>query len=148
MKKLTVNIVLDAPREKVWDILWNEATYPAWTAPFSEGSRVESTWEEGSKVLFLDGNNEGLVSTVAVNKPNECMSFIHVGTIKDGVEDLDSAETRKWSGASENYTLKTVDGGKTELTVDLDVTDDHKAYFEETWPKALAKLKELAEANA
>ena len=31
--------------------------------------------------------------------------------------------------------------------VDMDVTDEYKDYFKETWPKALDKLKQLAEKN-
>ena len=40
--------------------------------------------------------------------------------MKDGVEDTSSEEAkRKWQGAMENYTLKSVDG-KTEVIVDMD----------------------------
>ncbi len=147
MEKLEYTISIDAPREKVWDILWNDATYPVWTAVFSEGSRVETDWNEGSKVLFLGGEHEGMISSIAANRPNELMSFKHLGVIKNGVEDYDSETTKQWAGAHENYTLKTVDG-KTELTVDLDVTEQDKAYFLKTWPTALDKVKELAEKGA
>ena len=74
------------------------------------------------------------------------MSIKHMGIVKKGIEDLESEETRKWAGALENYTLKTVNE-KTELIVDMDVTDEFKDYFLKTWPKALDKLKELAEKN-
>jgi hypothetical protein len=53
---------------------------------------------------------------------------------------------KDWAGSTENYTLRTVNG-KTELTVDMDVVDEFKEYFQNTWPKALDKLKELAEKN-
>ncbi|SKB56451.1 hypothetical protein SAMN05660903_01467 [Salegentibacter salinarum] len=33
---------INASREKVWEVLWSDDTYPKWTAPFSEGSRAES----------------------------------------------------------------------------------------------------------
>ena len=46
----------------------------------------------------------------------------------------------------ENYRLKTLEG-KTELVVDMDMTDEFKDYFINTWPKALDKLKEVAEKN-
>ena len=146
MEKLTFKVTIDAPREKVWEILWNDASYQAWTSVFAEGSRAETDWKKGSKVLFLDGKNDGMVSTIVENIPNEFMSFKHLGGVKNGVEDLDSEKVKEWSGGTENYTLKTVNG-KTELTVDMDVTDEYKDYFEKTWPKALDKLKELAEKN-
>lgn len=146
MEKQKFQISIDAPREKVWGVLWSDTTYPLWTSVFAEGSRAETDWKEGSKVLFLDGKGQGMFSTVAVNKPNEFMSFKHLGTVKDGVEEPESDHTKEWAGAMENYTLKNING-KTELTVDMDITEEFKDYFVKTWPKALDKLKELAEKN-
>jgi ligand-binding SRPBCC domain-containing protein len=146
MEKQVFNISINAPREKVWNILWSKDSYKAWTAPFAEGSHAETDWKKGSKVLFLDGKGSGMVSTVAENIPNEYMSFEHLGEIKNGVEDLDSPNVKQWAGAHENYTLKTVNG-KTELKIDMDVTDEFKEMFRTIWPKALDKIKELSESN-
>lgn len=146
MQKHEFNITIDAPREKVWSTLWSEATYPQWVAAFSEGSRAVTDWQKGSKALFVNPNGEGMVSTIAENIPNEYLSIKHLGFVKDGVEDTESEEVKKWAGAMENYTLKTVNG-KTEVTVDMDIADEYKDYFLETWPKALDKLKELAEKD-
>jgi hypothetical protein len=146
MEKQQFNITIDAPRETVWDVLWNDETYPLWTAPFSEGSHAETDWKKGSKVLFLDSNGEGMVSTIADNVPNEFMSIKHLGYVTDGVEDTVSEKVKQWAGACENYTLKTVDG-KTDLTIDMDIADEFKDMFSEIWPKALNKVKELSEAK-
>ena len=146
MEKKQFKIEIAAPKEKVWKVLWGDTTYPAWTSAFAEGSRAETNWEEGSKVLFLDGRGHGMVSTIAKKIPNEFMSFKHLGTVKDGVEDFESEQTKEWSGALENYLLKTVNG-KTELVVDMDIAEEYKDYFMNTWPKALDKVKELAEKN-
>ncbi|MZP54187.1 MAG: hypothetical protein GT600_01955, partial [Bacteroidales bacterium] len=49
-----------------------------------------------------------------------------------------------WAGARENYTF--IDNVRdTLLEIDLDVDSDYKAYFAETWPKALDKLKSICE---
>ena len=90
MERHTFNVVIDAPRETVWDVLWSQATYPEWTAAFSAGSRAETTWQQGSKVLFLGAGNEGMVATIAENQPNEFMSIRHLGMVKNGVDELDS----------------------------------------------------------
>jgi hypothetical protein len=146
MEKQVFKVSIDAPREKVWNILWDDATYRAWTSVFHEGSHAETDWKQGSKVLFGDGKGSGMVSKIAENRPNEYMGIEHLGIMKDGVEDVDSPEVKGWAGARENYTLKSVNGG-TELTVDMDIEESFKDYFVETFPKALNKVKELAEKN-
>ena len=149
MEHMEFKITIDAPKEKVWYTLWNDTTYREWTAAFAEGSRAETDWKKGSKALFLDGKNSGMVSTIVENKPNEFMSIKHLGVVKDGVEDLTSAESRDWAGGLENYTLQTVQG-KTELKIDMSakgIPPEFLDYFDKTWPRALKKLKELAEKN-
>jgi hypothetical protein len=144
MEKQEFKIAIDAPREKVWKVLWTDDSYRAWTAPFSEGSHAVTDWKKGSKVLFLDGKGAGMVSTIDESIPNQYMSFKHLGVVKDGIEDTDSAEVKGWAGAHENYTLNDLQG-KTELVVDMDINDEFKDYFSATFPKALQKVKELAE---
>jgi hypothetical protein len=144
MKKHEFNTSIDAPREKVWDVLWNDATYRQWTAPFSAGSHAVTDWKKGSKVLFLDGRGHGMVSRIEENIPNEFMSIEHLGEVKDGVEDTQSEAVKAWAGAHENYTLRD-NNGKTELTVEMDITDDFAEMFNNIFPKALAKVKELSE---
>ena len=147
MQKHTFSIHIEAPKETVWNILWAETTYPEWTAIFGPGSRAETDWQEGSKVLFLGSKNEGMVSTIYRRIDNEYMAFKHLGIFKNGVEDLDSPETKAWAGAMENYTLTAV-GDQTNLEVEMDIAEEHLAYFRSTWPKALEKVKALAESVA
>jgi hypothetical protein len=52
---------------------------------------------------------------------------------------------KKWAPAFENYTFREKNGA-TEVLVDMDIDEAHKTMFEDMWPKALEKLKELAEA--
>ncbi len=144
MEKLNFNVNINAPREKVWQILWGDETYPAWTAAFCEGSRAETDWQQGSKVLFLDGEGCGMVSEVAQRVDNEYMSFRHLGEIKDGVEDTTSERVKAWAGATENYTLKESNGA-TELLIDTDITEEYAETFKKMWPLALQKVKKLSE---
>jgi hypothetical protein len=39
---------INAPKEKVWDALWKDASYRKWTAVFMDGSYAKSDWAEGS----------------------------------------------------------------------------------------------------
>jgi hypothetical protein len=145
MQKIHVSTSINAPKEKVWKVLWDDSSYRKWTSAFMEGSYAETdNWKEGSKVLFLDGKGSGMVSRVAANRPNEFMSFEHLGMMNDGKEDVSSEKVKEWAGALENYTLKETNG-KTELSVDMDVSDEYKDYFIETMPKALEQVKSLSE---
>jgi hypothetical protein len=147
MEKINFSTSINASKEKVWKTLWGDSSYPKWTSVFSESSKaITDNWKEGSKVLFVDGKGEGMVSTVAVNRPNEYMSFKHLGMVKDGIEDVSSDKIKEWAGAMENYTLEEA-GGITTLTVDMDATDDFKDYFMKTFPKALEQVKALAESD-
>jgi len=140
MDKIKISIEINAPAEKVWAVLLGKDSYPEWAAVFAAGSKAETDWQKGSKALFLDSNNEGMVSRIADNIPNEFMSIEHLGMIKDGKEDLN----HEWSGAKENYNLSEKDG-KTELLITMDSNAEMQTYFEETWPKALDKIKLLSE---
>ena len=48
--------------------------------------------------------------------------------------------------AYENYSFDEKDG-ITLFSVDMDSTDEYYEYFMQSWPKALEKLKEVAENN-
>ncbi|MFT3911669.1 MAG: SRPBCC domain-containing protein [Ferruginibacter sp.] len=131
---------INAPKEKVWEILWNDDTYRKWTAAFTEGSHAESDWKEGSKILFLDGKGRGMFSMIEKKIVNEQIIFKHLGEVKDGVE-----EAKEWGGARERYFLSEKNG-TTELSVEMDSTGDMDTYFNDTFPKALAIVKEISEA--
>ncbi len=146
MEKQKFRIAIDAPKEKVWETLWNDKTYRQWTTPFSPDSHAVTDWKKGSKVLFLNGKGSGMVSRIAENKPNEFMSIEHLGIVNNGVEDTTSDDVKGWAGAHEDYRLKTVDG-KTEVEVEMDLNEEYAQMFKDMWPKALDKLKELSEKN-
>lgn len=146
MEAKEFKITINAPREKVWSTLWNDSTYREWTSAFGEGSSAKTDWKKGSKALFVDPENSGMVSTIAENIPNEFMSIKHLGIIIKGVEDMNSEQAREWSGGLENYTLQTVNG-KTELTINIDIAPGFEDYFMDAWPKALERLREIAEKN-
>jgi hypothetical protein len=149
MQKLHFSITINAPKEKVWHTMLDDEPYREWTAAFNPGSYYKGDWNKGSKILFLGpdpntGEEGGMVSRIAENKPYEFISIEHLGIVKNGVEDTTSEEARKWAPAFENYTFKEK-GGATEVLVEMDIEDENKKMFEEMWPRALQKLKEIAE---
>ena len=149
MQKLHFSTIVNAPKKKVWDTMFQDATYREWTNAFNpKGSWYEGDWNQGSKIRFLgpgeNGQVSGMVSRIKENRPHEYVSIEHLGIIDNGKEDTTSDAVKQWTPAFENYTFKETNGG-TEVLVDMDTVDEYKKMFEETWPKALQKLKELAE---
>ena len=144
MEKLHFTASINAPKTKVWEVLWGDETYGQWTRPFAEGSAAITDWKEGSRVLFTAGNGDGMVSMIEKKVDNSFMSFKHIGMIKDGKEDTESDAVNSFAGAHENYKLEEKDG-VTMLNVEMDTVEDYKKYFQDTWPLAIDKLKALAE---
>ena len=150
MRKLHFSILINGPKEKVWHTMLDDKHYREWTSAFSPGSYYKGDWSKGSKILFLGpdpetGEESGMVSRIAENRPYEFISIEHYGIVQDGKEIITGPEVEGWAGSLENYTFSEVKG-KTLLAVDMDSNAEFKSYFEETWPNALKKLKELCES--
>ena len=144
METVHYSVKINASKERVWDILWGDLTYPEWTSVFTEGSAVVTDWEKGSKVLFLSGTDDGMYSVIEEKIPNEYMSFKDLGMVKEGKELPIDEETKKWSGSLEKYSLKETDD-MTILKVDLDTEESSVESFNKLFPAALKKVKDLAE---
>jgi uncharacterized protein YndB with AHSA1/START domain len=149
MQKLHFSILINAPKEKVWHSMLDDEPYRQWTEVFAAGSHYVGSWDKGSKIRFLapqDNGNAGMVSRIAENKPYEFISIEHVGEVRNDKEDTTSDAVKSWSGAQENYTFKEK-GGATEVSVDMDIVDEYREMFEQKWPEALQRLKDIAEGS-
>ena len=151
MQKLHYSILINTPKEKVWHAMLDDKTYREWTTAFSRDSYYKGDWNEGSKILFIGpdpetGKDSGMVSRIAENKMYEYISIVHLGIIKDGVEDTTSEEAKKWTPSYENYTFRDKDG-MTELLVEMESDEEYVEMFDKMWPEALIKLKEIAERS-
>lgn len=144
MKTLTFEIAIDAPRSVAWANMLGAESYKAWTAPFCEGSYFAGSWDKGAKIQFLAPSGDGMTAVIAENVPHEYVSIRHIGMIENGVEDTTSEKVREWAPAYENYRFTdTPDGCR--VTVTLDTVPQYEQYMLDTYPKALARLKELCE---
>lgn len=143
LNRLHFSIDIDAPRDKVWRTLWDDASYRDWTSVFAEGSYAVGDWKEGSTMKFIDpSSNAGMSAVIEKTREPEFMSIRHEAEIKDG-QVQGPAE---WTGAHENYTL-TVKNGRTTLAVDLDTPDEYHKMFEDKFPQALQRVKKLSEGK-
>lgn len=149
MKKLHYSIHINTPKEKVWHIMLDDATYRQWTEAFSKGGYYKGDWNKGSKIMFIGpdpntGKEGGMVSRIAENIPYKFISIEHVGVLNEGVEDTTSELAKKWTPAFENYTFEEKDG-ITTVAVDMDAAEEQAEDFDRMWPEALKKLKTIAE---
>ena len=151
MKKLQFKVSIHAPVHKIYDLMLgikNKTTYEQWTALFNPTSTYEGSWDKGSKILFLGvddkGEKGGMVSRIVENIPNRFVSIQHYGLLKAGKEITDGPDVEKWANGFENYSFEE-NNGSTAVTVDLDTTEEFVDYMNESYPKALDKLKEICE---
>ncbi|MFZ4799196.1 MAG: SRPBCC domain-containing protein [Bacteroidia bacterium] len=139
METLKFTTVINAPKAKVWEVLWNDETYRKWTSVFHESSHAVSDWKEGSKIQFLSDDGSGMYGIIEKKVEQEQMIFKHLGELNNGVED-----PKNWDGARERYYL-TEANGITELVSELDSVEEFKDYFLNVFPKALVLIKQLSE---
>lgn len=146
MMTLHFNISIQAPAQKVWSTLWNDASYRQWSTVFAEGSHAISDWKEGSTVRFMDGKGNGVYSIIQKKIPNQLMSLLNLGELFEGREQVVDERTSamEWSGAVENYWLNEKNG-RTALWVEMEVNESDAALFAQKFPEALEKIKMLAE---
>lgn len=150
MRRMHFSIIINAPRENVWDTMLGEDTYRKWAEVFMPGSHYVGSWSQDSKILFLapgEKGDSGIVGHIKENRLYEFISIEILGIVEDGKEDISSETAKVWAGGFEDYRFTEVDGG-TEVMVNLfgsNTIDEYRDMFESTWPKALEKLKELAE---
>ena len=153
MSKPQYKETINTSAEKVYNTmlgLKNIKTYEAWTAVFNPTSTYEGSWNKGEKILFLgtdkDGNRAGMVSEIAENIQNKFVSIRHVGILDKGVEITSGEGVANLANCFENYHFEE-ENGKTTLMVEITGFEEHQEYFNSTYPKALAKLKEITESE-
>lgn len=148
MEKLHFDINIKAPASKVFRAITDNKLYREWTAEFNPTSTFEGSWDKGATILFVgtskEGKREGMVAKIVENIPNKQISIKHLGLIDGDKQITEGPAVESWANAMEEYFFEEKNGG-TQFKVAVDCMADFKDYFVNTWPKALNKLKEVAE---
>jgi hypothetical protein len=90
------------------------------------------------------GEKGGMVSRIVENIPNQFVSIQHYGLVTAGKEITEGPEVEKWANGLENYSFEE-SNGTVIVTVNLDTSEEFIDYMNESYPKALDKLKEICE---
>ncbi len=151
MKKIDLNIDIQATPEAVWAAIISDKKYRVWTEAFDKGSYFEGGWQKGDRIKFLSPNEHGaksgMISEIAASDHLKYISIHHLGFIMDDVEDYTSDSAKKWTPAFENYYLEAKTDTITNFHVLADIDEDYFDYFNEAWISALNALKKLCEEN-
>lgn len=145
MEKLAFQITIPARAHKVFDVMLGKETYRLWTSVFDPTCDFEGGWNTGDKIRFTaihDGKKGGMVAMIEQNIPGKYLSIRHLGLLDGDNEITSGPAVEGWAGAHENYSFEESDGFTT-VTVEVDTVEDHVDYFNQTWPVALQKLKEI-----
>jgi len=145
MKTLEYKIDIAAPRKKVWETMLNADTYREWTDVAWPGSLYKGEWKQGENIRFISKDESGTMAALEEVKPYERVRAKHVAVLlPGGVEDRTSDMAKGWVGITEDYTF-VEKGGTTQVVVNIKTNPDWAKMFDDGWPKALAKLKEISE---
>lgn len=134
-------IAIQAPKETVWKILWEDGTLRQWAGIVDPGTYMLGELVEGKTVQFNSEEGYGVTSLVEKLITNEYVLLKHKADTKEnGNHDRED----QWTGGTESYTLNETDGATT-LILELDVPEELEEIMSTSYPKALNKVKELSE---
>ena len=145
MKAMQFSIEINAPKEIVWKTLWDDKTLRDWASIIDEGTYMVGEMKEGNTVEFISSvSGYGVTSLIERLVPNESVSFRQM---MDTKESGKLEREKEWAGGTESYSLAENDGVIT-LSVEIDVPPGQEETFRIRYPKALERVKILAEKKA
>lgn len=144
MKEMQFTVEINASRQRVWDTLWQDKTLRDWAGMIDPGTYMRGELKVGGTVEFISAENGyGVTSLVEELVAGERLVLRHSADTQDvGTQERE----KEWTGGKESYML-TESGGMTMLLVAFDVPPTQEDYFTATYPKVMARIKQLAEAS-
>ena len=142
MKEIQFSIELNVSKEIVWTTLWDDLTFREWANIIDEGTYMKGVMKEGNEIQFISSVSKyGVTDLIEKLIPNEFVLFRHSADTKEsGLQERE----KEWTGGRESYSL-TEKNGVTTLIVKTDVPQELEEIFNIRFPKALERIKILAE---
>jgi uncharacterized protein YndB with AHSA1/START domain len=142
MNELQFSVDIATSKEKVWSTMWQDETFRDWASVIDPETYMVGELIEGNEVQFMSAQNGyGVTSLVAKVVPGEYLLLKHqADTKQSGAEQRED----EWTGGEERYELSE-SNGVTTLTISFGVPPQQEGYFRAQYPKALRRIKELAE---
>jgi len=147
MKKLEYSIDIQSTQEEVWHKMLDPENYIEWTNVSWPGSFYSGKWQQGEDIRFIGKDGSGTLARIKKLVPYETVKADHIAVLHPGgIEDKDSDVAKGWIGTEETY-IFTSNGNATKLKVEILTNPDWEQMFNDGWPAALAKLKEMCESK-
>jgi uncharacterized protein YndB with AHSA1/START domain len=142
MKEMQFSIEVNATRQRVWDTLWQDETFREWASIIDPETYMVGDLKEGNEIQFISAaSGYGVTSLVVKLVAGEFLLLRHHA---DTQEEGKREREEQWTGSEESYSLAEKDG-TTTLTVAFDVPPELEEEFKVNYPKALERVKLLAE---
>ena len=142
MKELQFSIEINASKESVWATLWEDTAFRDWANIIDEGTYMKGVMKEGNEIQYISSvNGYGVTSLIEKLDPNEFVLLRHNADTKESGQQ---EREKEWTGGTESYSL-TEKNGVTTLIVKTDVPQEQEETFNIRFPKALERIKTLAE---
>lgn len=132
------SIGIDAPIDRVWSALVD----PASIEQYMFGTHVDSTWKQGSAIVWkgkLNGKDYEDSGVITEIEPLRRLQYTHFSPLT-GLPDVPENYN------TVTYALTTKDGSTiVELVQDNNATEEARGHSEANWCKMLEGLKALVE---
>lgn len=144
MKEIKFTILINTTKEKVWNTLWLDKTFLEWASIIDPGTYMMGELKDGMEIQFISSENGyGVTSLVEKLIPGEYLLLRHSADTQENGERM---RENQWTGGKESYLL-TEKEGQTVLTITLDIPEELNDILEDSYPKALERVKILAEKD-
>jgi hypothetical protein len=145
MKTIRKSIEINVSKEKIWDALMQDAYTKDWYGIFNPGTYALTDWQLGSKAVFANDSENGIIGRTIIHDPYELLSIEYYGVLNHNNEGFENKETQIFKGAHETYGLSSKEH-TTMLNIEVDMSDGLFDIMSKSWDEALLKIKNLAEA--
>ena len=143
--KIKVGKKIHASTETVWRVLTGQQYIHLWCTAFTNLSTVESSWNEGDKIFFIETVGNGLIGQIATRNEHTIV-VNYIGILTGGLEDYESEVAKLVKGKIESYQVDKINDTTTTLTIEADVDPQYYDRTLKDWQNVLEKIKQLAES--
>ncbi|MBC75014.1 MAG: ATPase [Halobacteriovoraceae bacterium] len=146
-EKIEKSIEIDAPKERIWEVLLKDHYFRQWSCAFAPGSYADTDWCLNSTAEFKGPSEDGLFGKIILSRPHEAITIKYEGVIYNGVKDSEGQEAKKWAGCLETYHISETGNNTCLLSISQDTPKRYAHALFSNWDEAMERIKNLAEGT-